>query len=63
MAETSDIYEKVMDVARRRGFVWPSSEIYGSGGGVIDYGRLWAMVKRNIGNLGRSFFGFQGGSL
>ncbi|CVK32753.1 protein of unknown function [Methanoculleus bourgensis] len=22
MAETSDIYEKVMDVARRRGFVW-----------------------------------------
>ena len=61
MAETSDIYEKVMDVARRRGFVWPSSEIYGSVAGFIDYGPLGAMLKRNIENLWRSFYVFQEG--
>ena len=61
MAETSDIYEKVMDVARRRGFVWPSSEIYGSVAGFIDYGPLGAMMKRNIENLWRSFYVFQEG--
>jgi len=61
MAETSDIYEKVMDVARRRGFVWPSSEIYGSVAGFIDYGPLGAMMKRNIEDLWRSFYVFQEG--
>ncbi len=61
MTEISDIYEKVMDVARRRGFVWPSSEIYGSVAGFIDYGPLGAMMKRNIENLWRSFYVFQEG--
>lgn len=61
MGETSDIYEKVMDVARRRGFVWPSSEIYGSVAGFIDYGPLGAMMKRNVENLWRSFYVFQEG--
>jgi glycyl-tRNA synthetase len=61
MAETSDIYEKVMEVARRRGFVWPSSEIYGSIAGFIDYGPLGAMMKRNVENLWRSFYVFQEG--
>jgi glycyl-tRNA synthetase len=61
MAEMSDIYEKVMEVARRRGFVWPSSEIYGSVAGFIDYGPLGAMMKRNIENLWRSFYVFQEG--
>ena len=61
MAETSDIYEKVMEVARRRGFVWPSSEIYGSIAGFIDYGPLGAMLKRNVENLWRSYYVFQEG--
>ncbi len=61
MAEMNDIYEKVMDVARRRGFVWPSSEIYGSVAGFIDYGPLGAMMKRNIENLWRSFYIVQEG--
>ncbi|MDK2890497.1 MAG: glycyl-tRNA synthetase [Methanoculleus sp.] len=61
MAETSDIYEKVMEVARRRGFVWPSSEIYGSIAGFIDYGPLGAMMKRNVENIWRSFYVFQEG--
>ena len=61
MAETSDIYEKVMEVARRRGFVWPSSEIYGSIAGFIDYGPLGAMMKRNVENLWRSYYVLQEG--
>jgi glycyl-tRNA synthetase len=61
MAEMNDIYEKVMEVARRRGFVWPSAEIYGSVAGFIDYGPLGAMMKRNIENIWRWFYVIQEG--
>jgi glycyl-tRNA synthetase len=61
MAETNDIYEKVMEVARRRGFVWPSAEIFGSVAGFIDYGPLGAMMKRNVENLWRWFYVIQEG--
>ncbi|RXE55579.1 glycyl-tRNA synthetease [Methanoculleus taiwanensis] len=57
----NDIYEKVMEVAKRRGFVWPSSEIYGSVAGFIDYGPLGAMTKRNVENVWRSFYIIQEG--
>ncbi|MBN1165710.1 MAG: glycine--tRNA ligase [Methanospirillaceae archaeon] len=52
----SDIYESVMDLARRRGFVWPTSECYGSVAGLIDYGPLGTMLKRRIEDTWRSFF-------
>ena len=52
----SDIYEKVMEMARRRGFTWPTSECYGAVAGFIDYGPLGAMMKRRIENLWRDFF-------
>ncbi len=61
MAETVDSYEKVIELARRRGFVWPSSEIYGSVAGFIDYGPLGAMLKRRIENIWRRFFVVQEG--
>lgn len=61
MAEYEDTYEKVMELARRRGFVWPSSEIYGSVAGFIDYGPLGAMLKRRIENLWRNFYVVQEG--
>ncbi|MCP1715334.1 glycyl-tRNA synthetase [Methanocalculus alkaliphilus] len=51
-----DIYEKVIDLARRRGFVWPSGEIYGSVAGFIDYGPLGAMMKRRIEDVWREFY-------
>lgn len=52
----SDVYEKVMDLAKRRGFVWPTSECYGAVAGFIDYGPLGAMMKRRIENVWRAFY-------
>jgi glycyl-tRNA synthetase len=52
----SDIYEKVMDLAKRRGFIWPTSECYGAIAGFIDYGPLGAMMKRRVENIWRDFY-------
>jgi len=52
----SDSYEKIMDLAKRRGFIWPTSECYGSVAGFIDYGPLGSMMKRNIENIWRKFY-------
>jgi glycyl-tRNA synthetase len=43
-----DKCEKVMETAKRRGFFWPSYELYGGVGGFIDYGPLGALMKRKI---------------
>lgn len=52
----SDIYDKIMDLARRRGFIWPASECYGSVAGFIDYGPLGSMMKRRIEDTWREFY-------
>ena len=52
----SDIYDRVTELARRRGFIWPSSEIYGSVAGFIDYGPLGALMKRRIEEIWRDFY-------
>lgn len=52
----SDIYDKIMDLAKRRGFIWPTSECYGSVAGFIDYGPLGSMMKRNVENAWRRFY-------
>ena len=51
-----DIYDKVNELAKRRGFVWPTSECYGSVAGFIDYGPLGAMLKRKVENIWRDFY-------
>jgi len=51
-----DIYEEVMELAKRRGFLWPSFEIYGGTAGFYDYGPLGAALKRNIEHLWRRFY-------
>jgi glycyl-tRNA synthetase len=43
-----DLHEKVMQLATRRGFLWPSYEIYGGLRGFYDYGPLGASVKKRI---------------
>ncbi len=40
--------EQVVALAKRRGFVFPSSEIYGGLQGVFDYGPLGVELKNNI---------------
>ncbi len=40
--------DDVVALAKRRGFVFQSSEIYGGIGGFFDYGPLGAILKRNV---------------
>ncbi len=40
--------EKIVSLCKRRGFVFPSSEIYGGLNGVWDYGPLGAELKKNV---------------
>ena len=43
--------EKIVSLCRRRGFVFPSSEIYGGLGSTFDYGHYGVLVKNNIRSL------------
>jgi glycyl-tRNA synthetase len=43
-----DKYERIVDLAVRRGFFWPSYEIYGGVSGLYDLGPLGTLLKRNI---------------
>ena len=42
--------EKITSLSKRRGFVYPSSEIYGGVAGIYDYGHYGALLKENIKN-------------
>ena len=53
---SQDIYEKIMMIAKRRGFIYPSFEIYGGIAGFYDYGPLGSQLKNNVENLWRMFF-------
>ena len=43
-----DLIEKIVSLAKRRGFIFPGSEIYGGLQGFWDYGPLGTELKRNI---------------
>ncbi|HRY20785.1 MAG TPA: glycine--tRNA ligase, partial [Flexilinea sp.] len=43
--------EKITSLSKRRGFVYPTSEIYGGLTSSYDYGPLGAELLRNIRNL------------
>ncbi|HSI36592.1 MAG: glycine--tRNA ligase [Phycisphaerae bacterium] len=47
MAESS-VMEKIVSLCKRRGFVYPASEIYGGLNGFWDYGPLGVLLKNNI---------------
>lgn len=42
------IQEKIISLCKRRGFVFPSSEIYGGFGAIYDYGHYGTLLKNNI---------------
>ena len=42
------LLEKIVALAKRRGFIFPGSEIYGGLGGTWDYGPLGVELKNNI---------------
>ena len=41
-------FDKIVSLCKRRGFVFPSSEIYGGLGATYDYGPLGAELKRSV---------------
>ena len=43
--------DKIVSLCRRRGFVFPSSEIYGGLGSTYDYGHYGVLAKNNIRSL------------
>jgi glycyl-tRNA synthetase len=40
--------DKIVSLSRRRGFVFPSSEIYGGLGSAYDYGHYGVLMKNNV---------------
>ena len=56
-----DNYEKITELGRRRGFMWPAFELYGGAAGFYDYGPLGATLKRRIEDTWRQFFVIQEG--
>jgi glycyl-tRNA synthetase len=56
MSDTTDVQpdpslaEKVVNLAKRRGFVFPSAEIYGGFRSTYDYGPLGVLMLRNVKN-------------
>ena len=55
MAE-QNLMEKIVSLAKRRGFVFPGSEIYGGLAGTFDYGPTGVVLKENIQNLWLKMF-------
>ncbi len=47
-AATTESLDTIVSLARRRGFIFPSSEIYGGLGSCYDYGPLGVELKRNV---------------
>lgn len=57
MAENrNEKMEAIVSLAKRRGFIYPGSDIYGGLSGTWDYGPLGVALKRNIMNLWWDFF-------
>jgi len=48
MATEAVTMDKIVSLCRRRGFVFPSSEIYGGLGSTYDYGHYGVLLKNNI---------------
>ncbi len=56
MAQTNKSMEKLVSLSKRRGFVYPGSEIYGGLASTYDYGPLGVELKNNIKKIWWKFF-------
>ena len=50
------VADRVMELARRRGFFWISAELYGGVSGFLDFGPLGKLLKRKIEEKWRQWF-------
>jgi len=48
MAKSTDPMDKIVALSKRRGYVYPASEIYGGQASCWDYGPLGVELKRNV---------------
>ena len=48
--------DKIVELAKRRGFFWPSYEIYGGVSGFVTFGPLGSVLKRRIEDKFRAFY-------
>ena len=53
---SQDKFEIISEMAKRRGFFWPSYEIYGGLSGFVTFGPLGSVLKRKIEDKFRDFF-------
>ena len=56
MNENENLMDKVISLCKRRGFIFPGSEIYGGLANSWDYGPLGHQLKQNIKTLWWKFF-------
>ncbi len=54
--KSTDKFEIISEMAKRRGFFWPSFEIYGGVSGFVTLGPLGSTLKRKIEGRLRDFF-------
>lgn len=52
----ADVYEKVLDLAKRRGFLYPAYELYGASAGFYDFGPLGAQLKARLEDIFRRIY-------
>lgn len=48
MEKDEKLMEKIISLCKRRGFIYPGSDIYGGLAGTYDYGPLGSILKKNI---------------
>jgi len=48
MADEPNLFEQVVNLCKRRGYVFPSAEIYGGFRSAYDYGPLGVLMLRNV---------------
>jgi glycyl-tRNA synthetase len=51
-----DKYEIISELAKRRGYFWPSFEIYGGVGGFLTFGPLGSLLKKRLEEKFRNFY-------
>lgn len=50
MERTPELMDKIVSLAKRRGFIYPGSELYGGFGGVYDFGPYGVELAQNLRN-------------
>ena len=48
VAPSPELFDKIVNLTKRRGFVYPSAEIYGGFRSTYDYGPIGVLLLRNV---------------